>query len=70
MIAGFPLPLALHAPEPDQVGASRDRLDDVSATAERAIDHHLCATGHRIDDFRGPPSNRGRGRAAAAVFET
>ena len=43
---------ALQAADPDQIGAGGDRLYDVGATAERAIDHDLGAAGNGVDDFR------------------
>ena len=41
----------------------RDRLDDVAAAAERAVDHDLGAAGDRVDDL-GQHVHR-----AAAVIE-
>ena len=44
--------VALQAAEADQIGAERDRLDDVGAAAEAAVDDDAGASGHRLDDFR------------------
>jgi hypothetical protein len=43
---------ALQPPDTDEVGTGRDRLDDIGATAERAVDHDLGTSGDGIDDFR------------------
>src|ERR1051325_7606204 len=43
--------IALQAAEPDQTGAGRDRLDDVGAARERAVDDHLGATGRGVHDL-------------------
>src|SRR5262249_54491025 len=42
---------ALHAADADKVGARRDRLDDVGAAAERAIDQDLRAPGDGVHDL-------------------
>ena len=42
---------ALHAAEANDIGAAGDRLDDVAATAEAAIDHDPRAALHRIGDL-------------------
>src|SRR5207253_1862453 len=43
--------VALHAAHADEVGAGRDRLDDVGAAADRAVDDDLGAAGDGIDDL-------------------
>ena len=43
---------ALHAAEADEIGARRDRLDDIGAAAEAAVDHDFGAAGDGGDDFR------------------
>ena len=54
--------VALHAAEADQMRAERDRLDDVGAATEAAVDNDLGAAGDRVDDFR-----QHIGRAAAVI---
>ena len=53
----------MHAAEADEVGAGGDRLDDVGAAAERAVDHDLGAAFRGLDDLRQ------RFYRAAAVVE-
>ncbi len=43
---------ALQPPDADEVGAGGDRLDDIGAAAERAVDHDLGAAGDGVDDLR------------------
>ena len=54
---------ALQAADADEIGAHGDRLDDVGAAAERAVDHDLGAAGDGVDDL-GQHLHR-----AAAVIE-
>ncbi len=42
---------ALHAADGDQIGAGRDRLDDIRAAADRAVDDDLGAAADRIGDL-------------------
>jgi hypothetical protein len=44
--------IALHAAEPDEMGAERHCLDDVAAAAKTAVDDDRGASGDRLDDFR------------------
>ncbi len=44
--------VALHAAEADEIGAERDRLDDIGAAIEAAVDDDHGAAGDRFDDFR------------------
>ena len=41
--------VTLHAP--DQISASRDRLDNVGASAKRTIDRHLRSACHHVHDL-------------------
>jgi len=43
---------ALQPADADEIGAGYNRLDDVGAAADRAIDHDLGAAGDGVDDFR------------------
>src|SRR5262245_45758396 len=51
-LAGGRERIALHAAEPDQVGAGGDPLDHVAAAAEAAVDDDPGAPGRRLDHFR------------------
>src|ERR1700704_2335203 len=42
---------ALQAADAHTIGARRDRLDNVGATADRAVDHDLGTAGDGVDDF-------------------
>src|SRR5205085_386651 len=52
VLAGGSQRPALQPPDPDQVSAAGDRLDDVGAAAEAAIDHDLGAAVYGSDDLR------------------
>ena len=43
--------VALHAAEPNEIGASRDRFDDIAPAAECAVDHDLGASRNRVHDL-------------------
>src|SRR5581483_1912555 len=43
--------IALHAAEPDQMRAGRDRLDHVGAAVKAAVDDDFGAAADRLDDL-------------------
>ena len=52
----------MHAAKPDQIGAERQRLDDIGAAVDRAVDDDHGAACHRLHYFR-----QHVGRAAAVI---
>src|SRR5262249_34166906 len=52
-------------PDADGVGADAQRLDDVGAAAEAAVDDDRDAPVHRLDDFRQRVDGRAPGILAA-----
>src|ERR1700722_9688084 len=54
--------VTLHTTQSDQACTHRDRLDDIAAAIEAAVDDHLGAAGDRFNHFR-----HNVGRAAAMI---